>query len=68
MNADELQRLATAMDIEIQASSTAPELIQAIQIAEGNSPCYQSAIAPVCGLEDCLWRELGCVSGTSPLL
>jgi hypothetical protein len=33
------------------------DLIRAIQNAEGNSPCFQSDIAPVCGVMDCLWRE-----------
>ncbi len=33
------------------------ELIRAIQVKEGNSPCYQSEIAPVCALYDCLWRD-----------
>ncbi len=33
------------------------DLIRAIQSAEGNSPCFQSDIAPVCGVMDCLWRE-----------
>lgn len=33
------------------------ELIRAIQEKEGNSPCFQSEIAPVCGLTGCFWRE-----------
>jgi hypothetical protein len=33
------------------------ELIRAIQNKEGNSPCFQSEIATVCGLIDCLWRD-----------
>ena len=34
-----------------------PELVKAIQTAEGNSPCYQSEIASVCGIADCMWKE-----------
>jgi hypothetical protein len=33
------------------------DLVRAIQVKEGNSPCFQSEIAPVCSLIDCLWRE-----------
>ncbi len=33
------------------------ELIRAIQTKEGNSPCYQSEIASVCGLYNCFWRD-----------
>ncbi len=33
------------------------DLIHTIQVQEGNSDCFKSEIAPVCGLEDCLWRE-----------
>lgn len=33
------------------------ELIHEIQVHEGNTSCYQSEIAPVCGLAECLWRE-----------
>jgi hypothetical protein len=33
------------------------ELVRAIQIKEGNSACFQSEIAPVCGLLNCLWRK-----------
>ncbi|MFZ2089751.1 MAG: Rho termination factor N-terminal domain-containing protein [Desulfobaccales bacterium] len=31
------------------------DLIRSIQVAEGNSPCYQQI--DDCRVEDCLWRE-----------
>lgn len=32
------------------------EIIRAIQIAEGNIPCFESGIAEKCGQASCLWR------------
>ena len=66
MNNQELESLAMAKSALDQPSGTTQDLIRAIQLAEGNSPCYQSEIAPVCGIEDCLWRDQGCVSGEMP--
>lgn len=66
MKPKELDRLAKSLDVKVEASSSGPEIIRAIQVAEGHSPCYQSEIAPVCGIEDCLWRDKGCVSGEAP--
>ena len=33
------------------------ELIRAIQRAEGNAPCFETARADQCGRENCLWRS-----------
>lgn len=33
------------------------ELVHEIQKMEGNSPCFCSAIADVCGEVECYWRE-----------
>ena len=33
------------------------ELIQQIQLAENNDPCYGTGKADQCGQEQCLWRE-----------
>lgn len=32
------------------------ELVQAIQTAEGNVPCFMTEAANGCPQEDCLWR------------
>jgi hypothetical protein len=36
---------------------TKTELIHNIQIQEGNSPCFKSEFANVCGQHNCLWRK-----------
>lgn len=48
-----------AKDLGVKGYSklTKPELVKAIQAAEGNSPCYQGEIASVCGIADCMWKE-----------
>lgn len=33
------------------------ELIQAIQTAEGNIPCFMTEVANSCSEEGCLWRS-----------
>jgi len=66
MNTKELESLALSKNAVVQPPATTQDLIRAIQVAEGNGPCYQSEIAPVCGIEDCLWRDQGCVSGELP--
>jgi hypothetical protein len=56
----ELAVMAAAKGVEDSSMLGKADLIHAIQVAEGNSPCYQSDIAPVCGIEDCLWGAEGC--------
>jgi hypothetical protein len=34
-----------------------PEIIRAIQKAEGNFDCFGTAVAGHCTQSDCLWRE-----------
>jgi len=62
----ELERLAKARNLNIQGLNDAPDIIRAIQVAEGNHACYQSEIAHVCGIQNCLWREQGCVTRKMP--
>jgi hypothetical protein len=33
------------------------ELVQAIQTAEGNEPCFGTGKSAVCGQSMCLWKE-----------
>lgn len=33
------------------------ELIKAVQVAEGNSPCFKASFAPSCAVMNCLWRS-----------
>ena len=32
------------------------DLIKAIQVAEGNSPCFAGDFASTCGIAECLWK------------
>ena len=66
MNHKQLELLAKAKNSVVQPPTTIQAFIRGIQVAEGNSPCYQSETAPVCGIEDCLWRDQGCVTGEMP--
>jgi len=38
------------------------EIVRAIQVAEGNTACFQTDFAPSCQEMGCLWRE-DCLSG-----
>jgi len=33
------------------------ELIRAIQLTEGNQPCFNTLQVEECGQDNCLWRE-----------
>jgi hypothetical protein len=52
----DIQAKAKALGIKVVKQGKR-ELIRSIQTAEGNAPCFQSDIAPVCGVLNCLWRE-----------
>jgi hypothetical protein len=32
-------------------------LVQALQTAEGNEPCYGTGKSAVCGEHECLWKD-----------
>lgn len=66
MDREELLRMAQSLDVDFANDAEAVDLIRSIQTAEGHSPCFQSEIAPVCGIDDCLWRNQGCVAGQAP--
>ena len=36
---------------------TKTELVRAIQLDEGNSPCFDTNTSQICGQDNCLWRE-----------
>lgn len=56
MKLDEVKKIATAHGIKVGKLRKA-DLIQQIQQAEGNDPCYATGKSGVCGQEQCLWRE-----------
>lgn len=35
-----------------------PELVRAIQSAEGNEPCFEAGKVEACGQIGCSWREI----------
>lgn len=56
MKLDDVKKIAADKGIKIGKLRKA-ELIQQIQLIEGNDPCYATGKADVCGQEQCLWRE-----------
>ena len=52
----EIKAIAKEKKVKIGKLKKA-ELIKAIQIAEGNDPCFQASFAAECTVEDCLWRK-----------
>jgi hypothetical protein len=56
MKMDDVKKIATELGIKTGKLRKA-ELIQQIQQAEGNEPCYATGKSDVCGQETCLWRE-----------
>jgi hypothetical protein len=56
MKMDDVKAIARAQAIKAGTMKKA-ELIRAIQACEGNSACYNTDQAAVCGQEECLWRD-----------
>ena len=56
MKLQEVKRIAKKMGLNT-AKLTKDELIRAIQVEEGNVPCFGVGKAAECGQSVCLWRE-----------
>lgn len=56
MNLQKIKELAKDKGVKI-GSLKKTELVQAIQIAEGNESCYNKGKSVECGQSDCLWRD-----------
>jgi len=54
MKVTEIRAMARALNVTNYSRLNKADLIRAIQVAEGNSPCYQQIYD--CRVEDCLWR------------
>jgi hypothetical protein len=54
MNVMEIRTKARQLGVKNYSSLNKADLIRAIQVAEGNSPCYQQIYD--CRVYDCLWR------------
>lgn len=55
MNMNEVKKIAKKMGIQSGKMKKA-DLIRSIQVAEGNTPCFQTGVNP-CDQKDCCWRS-----------
>ncbi len=55
MNMNEIKEKARELGLRVGKMKKA-ELIRAIQLQEGNSPCYQTG-QNLCTQESCCWRD-----------
>ncbi len=55
MKVMEIRDMARNLGVKKYSRFSKPDLIRAVQVAEGNSPCYQQIFD--CRVYDCLWRE-----------
>ena len=55
MKLEEIKEIAKQHNIKVGKMKKA-ELVQAIQAAEGNIPCFETGASSRCGQEGCLWR------------
>jgi len=53
---DEIKATANQRHIKV-GKLTKRDLVRAIQLDEGNSPCFDSKTSKVCGQDNCLWRK-----------
>ena len=65
MNMQEIRELAKDFGIKTARMSKA-NLIQSIQLSEGNFGCFASAMDGVCDQADCIWRK-DCFSAAKKL-
>jgi hypothetical protein len=56
MKLQEIKKVAKKKGLDT-AQVTKDELIRAIQLGEGNVPCFGIGKATECGQSTCLWRE-----------
>ncbi len=54
MNVTEIRTKARQLAVKNYSRLNKTDLIRAIQVTEGNSPCYQQI--EDCRVEDCCWR------------
>ncbi len=56
MRQQEIKEIARQRGVAL-GKMNKPDSIRAIQKAEGNTSCYNTAKAAECGQANCLWRE-----------
>jgi len=55
MKLEEIKVIARQHGIKVGKLKKA-ELVRAIQLAEGNNPCFETGQDSECGQTECLWR------------
>jgi hypothetical protein len=55
MNMQQLREIAKEHGVK-PGSLKKIELVQAVQVAEGNEACFGTGKAAHCGQEECLWK------------
>lgn len=55
MKLEEIKEIAKKHDIKAGKLKKA-ELVRTIQLAEGNTVCFETGQAAECGQTECLWR------------
>jgi hypothetical protein len=56
MKINEIKKIASQHNIDLGKAKKS-DLVRAIQVAEGNLPCFESKKSAECGQDNCLWRE-----------
>jgi len=56
MNMQQLREIAKEHGVK-PGSLKKMELVQAIQLHEGNEACFGTGMSEQCGQNDCLWKE-----------
>jgi len=56
MKMDEIRKKAQKMGIDVRGKRKKADLIRAIQVQEGNLPCFDSGF-DACDQVRCCWRE-----------
>lgn len=62
MKMQQIRGIARSMGVRLTFGGTKQQLVQSIQSAEGNIPCFGTAVDEQCDQLDCLWRE-DCLGG-----
>ena len=53
---NDIRNKANDLGVTFDKSAKKTDLIKAIQVAEGNSPCFATPKVGSCGQESCCWR------------
>jgi len=56
MKIDRIKEIAKQHQIKVGKSKKS-DLVRAIQLDEGNQPCFDTNFSGQCGQDSCMWRE-----------